>query len=178
MFAKSLKDGPIKGFWNMKPLPAFIQRDNTQQPRLQSSGRGFTIETWIRPTSDEGIFVLHNRDVWFRGFSLLSFGNTRSFELRFDDGRTNCRWESDKYVWKLNEWTHVVAIVDGGPKISRFVINGRLNDGGDQRQFGWGRFSPNYRGPQGGELEVERNFPAEFAVRIFDRALDHLGSRQ
>ena len=173
MFVKSLKDGPIKGFWNMKPLPAFIQRDNTLPDHgSKDSRRGFTVEASIRPTSDDGIFVLHNRDVWFRGFRSLSFGNSRSFELRFDDGRTNCRWESDKYVWKLNEWTHVVAIVDGGPKIVRFVVNGRLCDGGDQRQFGWGRFSPHYRGPQGGELDVERKFPAEFArVRISTKAL-------
>jgi hypothetical protein len=173
LFDKRLKDGDVKGVWNMKPLPGFIQRDIARPDHgSKDLRRGFTIETWIRPTSPDGIFVLHNRDAWFRGFSLLSFGLSRSFELRFDDGRTKWSWESDKYVWKLNEWTHVVAIVDGGPKIVRFVINGRLCDGGDQRQFGWGRFSPNYRGPQGGELEVERKFPGEFArVRIFDRAL-------
>ena len=46
---------------------------------------------------------------------------------------------------------HVVAIVDGGPKIITFVVDGRLCDGGDFRQFGWGRFNPNYRGPGGDE---------------------------
>jgi Concanavalin A-like lectin/glucanases superfamily/BNR/Asp-box repeat len=173
VFDKRLKDGEVKGVWKLPPLPPFLQRDNARPDHgAKDLRRGFTIEAWIRVTSDERIFVVHNRDVWFRGFSLLSFGATRSFELRFDDGPTNCRWESDKYVWKMNEWTHVVVIVDGGPKIVRFVVNGRLCDGGDQRQFGWGRFSPHYRGPQGGELEIERNFTGDFArVRIFNRAL-------
>ena len=34
------------------------------------------------------------------------------------------------------------VIVDGGPKIIMFVVDGILNDGGEQRQFGWGRFNP------------------------------------
>lgn len=37
---------------------------------------------------------------------------------------------------------HVVIVVDGGPKIITFIIDGVLCDGGDFRMFGWGRFSP------------------------------------
>jgi hypothetical protein len=35
---------------------------------------------------------------------------------------------------------HIVAIVEGGPKIIMFVVDGVLCDGGEDRQFGWGRF--------------------------------------
>ncbi len=37
---------------------------------------------------------------------------------------------------------HVSVIVDGGPCIVMFVVDGHLHDGGDARQFGWGRFNP------------------------------------
>jgi hypothetical protein len=42
-----------------------------------------------------------------------------------------------------------VITVDGGPKIITFVVDGTLCDGGEQRQFGWGRFSPDLRTPKG-----------------------------
>ena len=40
---------------------------------------------------------------------------------------------------------HLVVVVDGGPKIISFFVDGVLCDGGDFRQFGWGRFSPGLR---------------------------------
>jgi hypothetical protein len=43
---------------------------------------------------------------------------------------------------KLN---HVGIIVDGGPKIISFVINGVFDDGRGKRPFGFGRFSNNLR---------------------------------
>ena len=39
----------------------------------------------------------------------------------------------------------MVIVVDGGPKLILFVVDGVLCDGGDFRQFGWGRFSPHLR---------------------------------
>lgn len=61
-------------------------------------------------------------------------------ELTLTDGRTINTWPSDPSPEKLR---HVVVIIDSGPKIISYVINGKFNDGGDHRQFGWGRYSPN-----------------------------------
>lgn len=61
-------------------------------------------------------------------------------ELTLSDGRTINTWASDPSTEKLR---HVVAIVDAGPNIISYVINGKLNDGDVHRQFGWGRISPN-----------------------------------
>lgn len=63
----------------------------------------------------------------------------------------------------------MVITVDGGPKIITFVVNGVLGDGGDERQFGWGRFGPTLRAPNSAAAvrlgrEVER-------VRVYHRAL-------
>lgn len=47
-----------------------------------------------------------------------------------------------------------MVIVAGGPKIVSFVTNGRFNDGGEHRQYGWSRFSPNLKNRMGlAELE-------------------------
>ncbi len=43
------------------------------------------------------------------------------------------------------------AIVDGGPKLILFVVNGVLCDGGNFRQFGWGRYNSWLRGVAGAE---------------------------
>jgi hypothetical protein len=76
-------------------------------------------------------------------------------------------------VLKPGKLHHVVAIVDGGPKVIAFVVDGALCDGGNFRQFGWGRFSPNYRGPKGdATLRVGPKLDGEvLAVRLYGRAL-------
>ena len=64
---------------------------------------------------------------------------------------------------------HVVITVDGGPKIITFVVDGVLGDGGDQRQFGWGRFSPTLRTPNGSPtLKIAG---AVRSLRVYNRPL-------
>jgi hypothetical protein len=70
-------------------------------------------------------------------------------ELALNDGRSESRWASDPGSVAAGKPQHIVVIVDGGPKIISFVTNGVFNDGGEDRQFGWGRFSPNLRGVSG-----------------------------
>ena len=70
-------------------------------------------------------------------------------EIVLNDGRTENRWSCDPGWLKTGRLYHIVVSVDGGPKIVTFVIDGRLCDGGETRQFGWGRFSPNLRGANG-----------------------------
>jgi hypothetical protein len=48
-------------------------------------------------------------------------------------------------------------------------MDGTLCDGGDQRQFGWGRFSPLLRTPAGSPtLAIS---PAVKSLRLYNRAL-------
>src|SRR5437763_976122 len=67
---------------------------------------------------------------------------------------------------------HVVATVDGGPKIITFVIDGKLCDGGEARQFGWGRFNPNFRSAAGDKLRTGPGMEGQVTgVRLYGRAL-------
>ena len=50
-----------------------------------------------------------------------------------------------------------------------FVVDGVLCDGGDARQFGWGRFSPTLRSPRG--ADTLRIAPAVQSLRVYNRAL-------
>jgi hypothetical protein len=63
----------------------------------------------------------------------------------------------------------VVVTVDGGPKIITFIVDGILCDGGDERQFGWGRFSPTFRSANGAE-QAAIGRPVR-ALRVYTRAL-------
>ncbi|MGH7956364.1 MAG: LamG-like jellyroll fold domain-containing protein, partial [Opitutaceae bacterium] len=68
---------------------------------------------------------------------------------------------------------HIAVIVDGGPKIISFVVDGELHDGGDRRQFGWARFPRELRTVSfGDKLVLAPRLKGEMKhVRIYDRAL-------
>jgi hypothetical protein len=59
-----------------------------------------------------------------------------------NDSRSESRWDCDPGLLEAGRLHHVVVIVDGGPRIISFVVDGVLCDGGGARPFGWGRFSP------------------------------------
>jgi hypothetical protein len=50
----------------------------------------------------------------------------------------------DAGTLKIGAWQHVALIVDEGPRIISFVVDGISNDGGAVRQYGWGRFPANF----------------------------------
>jgi len=90
-------------------------------------------------------------------------------EIILNDGRTENRWDCDPGTIEAGRLHHLVVSVDGGPKIITFVVDGKLCDGGEARQFGWGRFSPHLRTPDGsGALRLA---PAVKTTRLYGRYL-------
>ena len=87
--------------------------------------------------------------------------------------RTENRWDCDPGVLETGKRHHLAVIVDGGPKIITFLVDGRLCDGGAYRQFGWGRFNPHFRGPAGDRaLRIGPHLHGEIsALRIYNRYL-------
>ena len=63
----------------------------------------------------------------------------------------------------------MAVIIDGGPDIISFVVDGKFCDGADQRQFGWGRFSPNLYSMNGDKLL--RTGTEILRLLVFNRAL-------
>lgn len=154
----------------MPKLPAFNRRDTkSEDQRGMDLRAGFSVDLWLTlDATAPGQALLDSRDATGAGLLVAADANG-SLKITLNDGRTECAWSSDQNLLAAGKPHHAVITVDGGPKIITFVVDGVLCDGGDQRQFGWGRFSPNLRTPAGSPaLTIS---PAVKALRLYNRAL-------
>ncbi len=130
---------------------------------------GFTLEAWVKLDDlAPGQILLDNRGSDGKGFALITAA-AGAVEVILNDGRFENRWTSGRGAMTPGASHHVAVIVDGGPKIITFVIDGKLHDGGDERQFGWGRFSPFLRSVEG--TSQLRASAAATTARIYGRYL-------
>ena len=151
-------------------LPRFTERDNTKKDYGTRDLRsGFSVEARIRFDSLEpGQILVDSRNDSGAGFCLIT-SCRETIEIILNDGRTENCWDCDSGLLRPGQKHHIVAIVDGGPKIILYVVDGRLCDGGEFRQFGWGRYSPNLRDIHGSEtLRIGEGIES---LRIYNRAL-------
>lgn len=151
-------------------LKPFTERDNSRPDHGTKDLRtGFSLDLWVqldRPNA--GQVLLDTRTPAGKGITLTTAGDG-AIRLSLNDGRTESSWTSDRSTVSPGKLHHVVATVDGGPKIITFVIDGVLGDGSEERQFGWGRYSPALREANGAEtLRID---PAVKRLRIYNRAL-------
>lgn len=165
---------PVPAEAALPELPAFVTRD---PQRLDQGARdqraGFTLDlAFTARTAAAGQILLDNRTRDGRGFR-LSTAEDQALELRFGDGRTEAVGCSDAGSLEAGRSHRIAVVVDGGPKIICFVVDGVLCDGGTRRQFGWGRYSPHLQGVQGDRvLRVGPGFDGEIRrVRLYRRAL-------
>ncbi|MCZ7638845.1 MAG: LamG domain-containing protein [Verrucomicrobia bacterium] len=151
-------------------LPEFHQRDaGAEDLRGRDSRAGFSLDLWLAPEAVvPGEPLLDSRDGRGQGLAVAATA-AGTIRLTLNDGRQQAAWESDRGAWQTGRPQHLVLTVDGGPKIITFVVNGVLGDGGEDRQFGWGRFSPTLRAPNGGG--TVKLSPAVRCLRLYDRAL-------
>jgi hypothetical protein len=131
------------------------------------------VELWLQiadPTP--GQVVLDARTPDGRGFALVTADESR---LRLDlfDGTTRAAWDTDPGLLRSGRWHHVVAIVDTGPGVISFVVDGLLCDGGEARPNGWGRIDGELRDVSGTRVvRVAPVFRGEVSkLRIYGRAL-------
>jgi len=113
---------------------------------------GFAIDLWVTFAAlSPGQILLDSRRDDGRGLCLQTTARG-TVEVILNDGRSESRWDCDPGLLQAGRKHHLAISIDGGPKIITFVIDGRLCDGGQARQFGWGRFSPNLRDANGGKV--------------------------
>jgi len=140
---------------------------------LKQLNTGFTAELWFRINAMESDQqLLDNRTRDGRGFCLRTIGEG-TVEIIVNDGRTENRWACDRGMLSAGAVHHLVVAIDAGPDIVTYVVDGELCDGGDERQFGWGRISPHLRSANGSErLRVGPNMQgAILSLRIYDQPL-------
>ena len=155
----------------MPALPQFCARDNARADHgTKRLGRGFTIDLSFSLQSLAPCqTLLDSRTDTGQGLALLTTTPAGALELVMNDGRTENRWACDPGLLEAGRSHHLTAIVDAGPRVISFVVDGRLGDGGEHRQFGWGRFSPDLRGANGGD--TLRLAPGLESLRLYDRYL-------
>lgn len=152
------------------------QKDDTRTmprlPNLDTNG-GFTIDLWLRAhdcTAGQTIFDTRNSQK--KGIALKTAGQS-NVRTEFSDGTHQFAWDSDPNTITPDKWHHVAVILDGGPKIVSYVIDGIVCDGGKQRERGWGRF-PKELGDVNGADEFELFSTGNIEInslRIYDRYL-------
>lgn len=164
----------MPGECDMPRLPEFLARDpNRPDYGTRDLRQGFTIDMWIRfETLEAGQVILENRTESGQGLCMQTTPRG-TVEIILNDDRTENRWDCDPGMLVEGKLHHLGVIVDGGPKIITFIIDGKLCDGGDFRQFGWGRFSPNLRHVHGAKtLRIGPGLKGEIKrLRIYDRYL-------
>lgn len=150
--------------------PAFrVRSADHEDGRGKDLRAGFSMDVWVRGQKwEKSVPLVDATEASGRGVRLTAEPDG-SVTLCMSDGQTECVWSSDAGVLHATAATHIAAIVDGGPKLIVFVANGKVCDGGDERQFGWGRFSADFRGPAG-RADV-RIHPALQSLRVYDRAI-------
>ena len=162
----------LEGLWGSaaRPTPrppadvVFYQRSRRADHGLEDLRAGFTLDLWLNlPHLDAGQTLIESA-----GLRLRSIAGG-AVELTLTDGRTENRWASDPGSLMAGQPQHVAVVVDGGPKVITFVTNGRVNDGGESRQFGWGRFSPHLKGVAG--LAQMKTSASVRSFHFYDRAL-------
>lgn len=178
--------GELTGDGPLPKLPVMLTRDHTKLNYPTRDLRlGFSLEVTFRLDSlAAGQALVDTRTAAGQGLALVTT-DRGTVELVLNDGRTECRWDCDPGRLVAGQEHHAVIIVDGGTKVILFVVDGVLGDGGETRQFGWGRYNPNLReangvetmlgfGREGSHLPAARDARLSAAVsrlRIYGRAL-------
>ena len=166
-------DGKLSDACDLPALPLFTQADPTRIERpSQSTRAGFTLElSLVFDTLAPGQVVLDARAPDGAGFCLRTT-ERETLELTLSDGRTVNTWDTDPGVLRAGARHTVTAIVDGGPRLILFVVDGVLGDGGTHRAFGWGRFSPHLQHARGApRLQLAPRLDGRLMrVRLFERA--------
>lgn len=130
----------------MPELPAFLERDYA---RLDHGTRdlraGLSLEVHFHGgVLEPGTILFDSRDSQGRGM-VLKVSDGGGLAFLGSDGMTRAYLDGDPRLLMTGAVNVATVILDGGPKVLLFVVNGKVDDGGDFRQFGWGRYDRNLR---------------------------------
>ena len=147
----------------------------TKIPELPSlaGGGGFSIEFWLKlDRTLAGQVILDSRNKKGKGIVIVTSENG-TIRIDLNDGKNTGGWDCDAGLIQSDRWHHVVIIIDGGPKIITFVVDGVLCDGRAIRDFGWGRFSKDMDDVNGSrELKFAPSLKGRLKlVRLYERYL-------
>ncbi|MFA7673721.1 MAG: sialidase family protein [Clostridia bacterium] len=112
---------------------------------------GFTLEFWLHMEDRNQILFDSRKDGKGILVEEMKYGTVRIF---INDGLSEASWTCDEGMLKGEGIHHIAIIADGAARIISYIIDGKYNDGGTQREFGFGRFSPYFRDVNGNDTAV------------------------
>jgi hypothetical protein len=125
----------------MPVLHKFTESDWTRPDYgVMDHRSGFTLEMVVKIESIDATVLFDTRREDGVGVCVETTENG-SIGIIMSDGRSENHWYTEPDLLKCGVEHHIGIVVDGGPKIIFFVIDGKFCDGGDFKQFGWGRFN-------------------------------------
>jgi hypothetical protein len=134
---------------------------------------GLTLDAWVRfDDLSPGQILVDSHAPDKRGFVLMTTDDG-TVRIGLSDGKTKAAWDCDPGLLQTGKTHHIVAILDAGPKIITFLIDGVLCDGGDGRQYGWGRYQGDLRDVSGsGKLRIAPKLQGKLeSLRVYSRYL-------
>lgn len=154
-------------------------------PKAVERRGGFALELWVRfETLAPWQVLFDSRGEEGRGlFVQLTDKGTVSLHMvsyaydppgsREGNGMVASACTCDRCLLTVGRLHQILFIVDGGPKLMSVMIDGVLCDGGDERQYGWSRFHPNFMSPNGAPQAILAPFlNGELRrMRLYDRYL-------
>jgi hypothetical protein len=157
-----------------KPVTQATRIKMPRLPDLSKTNSGFALDMRLAfKDITPGQVILDSRDDKGKGIALM-VAKDGAVKLQFSDGKNKPgSWTSDPGLLRAGQMHHITVIIDGGPNIITFVVDGQLCDGGTSRQYGWGRFDAKISDVNGSDrLRLSPSFAGQIAgLRIYDRAL-------
>jgi len=162
------KERPL---FEMSSESAEVARPLTRHVDLTQDS-GFTIE--MRVTLNEyrpGMVLVDNRDGDQRGFA-ISLGDDHSYQFAMRDGKNAFVWSSDPGTLRVGEQQHLVIIIDARPQVVMTLVDGQLCDGGERRQYGWGRWEQGLRQVTGDQIRLDPSISGRVhSLTVYGRPL-------
>ena len=112
-------------------------------PRLPLiSDNGMTIEMKVKFESlAPGQVLLDSRSENNQGIYIATAENNALQITLIDNAGNSYSWITDKNMLTIQKEHYISIVVDGKAHVLSTIIDGRLCDGGKDRQYGWGKYS-------------------------------------
>lgn len=153
-------------FFNLPKVSPLIRQDIHAGNNAQlTTGAGYTFDLWLDCPKDEVLLDLPDT----AGCRIKAVARPDgAVQVSIYDLR-ECSLIESRPGLLNKERQHVCIVLDGASRVVTFIANGRLDDGGPDRVFGWGVLSRSVTGLKGecrGSLG-----PAVRQFRFYERAL-------
>lgn len=177
----------LEGMWNQREnkevakagLVLSLEGDSlrtkqTVMPKLPklSATAGFSLDFTVRfDDLAAGQVLLDWRNSSGKG-GVVKTTSAGAIGIELSDGKVKAAWDCDPGLLKTGKTHHVAIIVDGGPRVITFLVDGKVCDGGTGRVYGWGRFDKALGDVNGGTLLLAPALKGQLSLlRVYKRYL-------